>query len=228
MLLEIRLLGRFDVRQNGAAVPVTARKGQALLAYLALHAGTAVRRELLAGLLWPDAPEETARANLRQTLWRLRRQLGAAALHADDVSLALAAAWVDTAVLQQAAGADALDVYHGDLLPGFYDDWVLPARARLRALWEQKMAAWLAALVAAARWREVRTWAARWLAHDPAAEAAYRALMQAHAGLGEAAQVTAVYERCVRALDAELGAPPAPQTTALLARLQAAAQAAPH
>ncbi len=61
------------------------RAAQSLLAYLALTAGTAHRREQLAGLLWPDADEATAKGNLRHTLWRMRKALGAYdCLRADD------------------------------------------------------------------------------------------------------------------------------------------------
>ena len=49
---------------------------RALLAYLAMHAGVACRREVLAGLLWPDQPESEARHNLRQALSRLRTAIG--------------------------------------------------------------------------------------------------------------------------------------------------------
>jgi predicted ATPase len=75
--LEISLLGPFRVTRNGA--PVTqfrADTARALLAYLALNAGTPHRRETLAGLLWPDQPESEARHNLRQALSRLRTAIG--------------------------------------------------------------------------------------------------------------------------------------------------------
>jgi len=67
-MLEVRLLGRFDVRHDGKAIAITSRPAQSLFAYLILSAGTAHRREKLAGLLWPDSLEETARDNLRHAL----------------------------------------------------------------------------------------------------------------------------------------------------------------
>jgi DNA-binding SARP family transcriptional activator len=74
-MLELRLLGRFDVRRDGALVVLASRPAQSLLAYLALTAGTAHRRERLAGLLWPDANEDNARSNLRHALWRIRKAI---------------------------------------------------------------------------------------------------------------------------------------------------------
>jgi predicted ATPase/DNA-binding SARP family transcriptional activator len=58
-----------------AEIPVTkfrsVRNG-ALLAYLALEAERPHARATLAGLLWPEEPEEAARQNLRQALFQLR------------------------------------------------------------------------------------------------------------------------------------------------------------
>ncbi|MCU0507802.1 MAG: AAA family ATPase [Anaerolineae bacterium] len=75
--LAIFLLGGFEVLLDGK--PVTSfgtDKVRALLAYLALRAGRPHRRAALAGLLWPDLPQERAAHNLRQSLLRLRRALG--------------------------------------------------------------------------------------------------------------------------------------------------------
>ena len=75
--LAISLLGQFQVTRDGLAVSgFRADTARALLAYLAMHAGVACRREALAGLLWPDQPEETAQQNLRQVLYRLRQAIG--------------------------------------------------------------------------------------------------------------------------------------------------------
>lgn len=74
--LQLTLLGAFEARlQNRSLTTFATDKTRALLAYLALHANTPLRRETLAGLLWPDQPESQARQNLRQTLYRLRQAL---------------------------------------------------------------------------------------------------------------------------------------------------------
>ncbi len=75
--LTLGLLGSLQVLVANA--PITnfeSNKARALLAYLAVEAGSAHRRESLIGLLWPDSPEEAARHNLRQTLLALRRAIG--------------------------------------------------------------------------------------------------------------------------------------------------------
>lgn len=52
--LEFRLLGQFGVTLDGITVEISSRPAQALLAYLALNAGKSQRREMLAGLIWPE------------------------------------------------------------------------------------------------------------------------------------------------------------------------------
>lgn len=74
MKLEIFLLGPFNVTLNGH--PLTSfesDKVRALLAYLAAEANQPHRRSSLAGLLWPELTEQTARKNLRQALFNLRK-----------------------------------------------------------------------------------------------------------------------------------------------------------
>src|SRR5438034_834968 len=75
--LELSLLGTFQVALNGSAVTgFRTDKMRALLAYLCVEAAHPHRREALMGLLWPDQPEEAARVNLRQALFKLRQLLG--------------------------------------------------------------------------------------------------------------------------------------------------------
>ena len=76
-MLHVRLLGQFDVRLDSRRLIIQRRAGQSLVAFLILTAGTAHRREKLAGLFWPNVTDETARRNLRQELWRIRKAFSA-------------------------------------------------------------------------------------------------------------------------------------------------------
>src|SRR5512141_1168808 len=100
-MLQIRLLGQFDVRLDGKRVVIPTRVAQSLLAYLALTAGTSHRREKLAGLFWPDATEERARTYLRQDLWRIRK-----AIPAQDIPLSEDYLLADTLTLTFNRNAD--------------------------------------------------------------------------------------------------------------------------
>jgi DNA-binding SARP family transcriptional activator len=75
--LSINLLGPFQVTLDGKTTPgFEYDKVRALLAYLAVEAGRPHRREALAGLLWPEQPETTARNSLRTALSKLRLAIG--------------------------------------------------------------------------------------------------------------------------------------------------------
>ncbi|HZM23245.1 MAG TPA: hypothetical protein VFC02_15960, partial [Anaerolineales bacterium] len=90
--LVVKLLGKFEVSRDGKPISITSRPAQSLFAYLIMSAGTAHRREKLAGLLWPDSLEETARSNLRSALWKIRKALPSSAsaeyVFADDLTIA--------------------------------------------------------------------------------------------------------------------------------------------
>ena len=75
--LEVNLLGSQQNRIDGKPLSgIKTDKARALLIYLAVERSRAHRRQALAGMLWPDYPEEGARANLRHALANLRQVLG--------------------------------------------------------------------------------------------------------------------------------------------------------
>src|ERR1044071_9047505 len=101
-MLEVRLIGKFDIQSDGKPVTLSSRAAQSLFAYLILNAGTLHRREKLAGMFWPDATEEKARAYLRHELWRTRKALASQTnvdyLLADDINISFNSSpeyWVD-------------------------------------------------------------------------------------------------------------------------------------
>ena len=228
-MLNIKLLGQYDVQLEGQKVDLPSRPVQLLLAYLLLNSGKAHRREHLAGLLWPDSLEATARKNLRNAAWRLRQAIGEEYIIADRATVAFndtAPFLLDVAVLADEkaikdteALIQAVSTYKGELLPGFYEDWVQLERERQRAIFERRLGQLLDSLTAAGHWTESISWAERWIALGYVPEPAYRALMSAHAALGDLAAMATAYRRCVQALESELGVQPSAETTALFEQL---------
>lgn len=228
-MLQIRLLGQFDVRADGHRIVISSRAGQSLFAYLVLTAGKAHRREKLAGLFWPDLSDELSRRNLRNELWRVRKAIqrrpenGQDYLIADEFSLWFNSGtdhWLDVAALQSPSEnldglISNLSLYQGELLPGFYEDWVLLERERLHARFENLMQGLLAQLIKEQRWTTVVEWSEKWIGLADTPEAAYRALMVAYAATGSRAQVASSYERVRSALDRELGVEPSSETCEL-------------
>ena len=224
-MLKVRLIGTFAIEYDGRPVTLSSRVAQSLFAYLILKSGTFHRREKLAGMFWPQITEEKARAYLRHELWRIRMTLASAdCLLSNDTAIAFdpsAEYWLDAAVLEKlaaSASADeliaALSIYQGELLPGFYDEWIILERDHLQAIYEGKMGRLLELLESENRWHQILEWAERWIALGHAPEAAYRALMVAYNALGDRAKVASTYERCLQALR-ELDLEPSEQTRAL-------------
>src|SRR5438105_5421777 len=117
---------------------------QRLLAYLALNERPSLRL-CVAGVLWVDASEERSRANLRSALWRLRRigptlvdvtashiSLGGAVTV--DVRTSVAAARRILGKKEETPIESDAAMLSGELLPDWYDDWVVFERERLREL----------------------------------------------------------------------------------------------
>lgn len=235
-MLEIRLLGQFNLRRNGTPLSLASRPAQSLLAYLVLNPGVSHRREELAGLLAPDLDEGSARNVLRHALWRIRKTLGQDPttgqdyLNATDLAVTFDATshyWLDAAVVTARVPPDAprevlvaaLEVYAGDLLPGFYDDWIFLERKRIETAFESKMRLWLERQAGAGCWDDVLEWGERWIALGHSPESAYRALMLAHAARGDGSRVTSVYQRCAEDLRNGLGVGPAKSTQQLYEQL---------
>lgn len=247
-ILSVRLLGDYRLAYGDSPVTsVNTDRLQSLLAYLILHRAAPVSRRQLADLLWPESPEAQARSNLRNLLFQLRQALPDADcfIAADtstlqwrgDSPFALDVAQftqaLDAAIAAQRAGdlaqarrylEEAAGVYGGDLLPGNYDDWLMPLREELRLRYMDALSAWVQLLEEMGDLRAAVRVAQRIVQQDLLDEAAYAALMRLYALLGDRAGVQRVYENCVAALARELDVEPSPATQT--AYQQAMAQAA--
>jgi len=227
-MLEVKLIGTFAIECDGKPVTISSRAAQSLFACLILTTGKNHRREKLAGMFWPDTTEEKARAHLRHELWLIRKALSSKSkvdyLIADDISISFNAStehWLDAQTLEKlrdTSSADeliaALSNCQGELLPGFYDEWITQEREHLQAVYEQKMARLLELLESEKRWTDILEWAERWISFGQKPEVAYRYLMIAYDALGDRAKVASTYERCVQALR-EFDLEPSEQTRAI-------------
>src|SRR5262249_43092206 len=130
-------------RLNGRPLSrLNLRRGEALLALLALRQGAEVEREWLAALLWPDSEPSRGLKNLRNCLTDLRRVLGPAAGRLRSpgyriLSLDLTGAFVDVLAFDAAiargepkALEEAVALYRGPLLEGWAEEWVFEEREK--------------------------------------------------------------------------------------------------
>lgn len=214
-MLRAALLGRMEVYLDQEPVDLRLRTVQLLLAYLLLNRDRNHQREQLAGRLWPGYTDASARKNLRNTIYRLRKAIGDDYLQVDRASVAFnpsADYRLDVEQLERASGSneietllEAAESYRGKLLPGFYEEWILWERERLQSTFDQVLAKLLEGLGGAGRWEESIAWAERWIAQGQTPEPAYRAMMRAHAARDDRVAVAQTYRRASQALEDELG-----------------------
>jgi adenylate cyclase len=243
-LIRLHLLGTVDLRRDAVEVrSVLAQpKRLALLAYLASAAPRGFHsRDTLLALFWPESDGERARNSLRQALHQLRRSLGDEVIVSRgdrEVGLDPALFWCDAAAFDEAVEEgrfeDALKLYRGDLLPGFFIDdaaeaerWLEEERARRRRAAVD--AAWKLAEQEEARgeWRAAALWAERAVAFLPSEETALRRLLVLLERAGEPAAALAAFAEFERRLREEYGLAPSAETLRMVEQLRRPAPAAP-
>jgi predicted ATPase/DNA-binding SARP family transcriptional activator len=245
----IRLLffGPVQLTRDGVPLAFPYDNVQALLVYLAVENRRIHRRSVLAGLLWPDQPEQAARHSLAQALYSLRRVLGdggaSPLLRTTRETVELIpndTFFLDVDAFNELLEGDArqlehaIAVYRGAFLETLslgrsaaFEEWALLLRERL----QRRACELLQQLTEApARGTEVARacgYARRWAELDPLSEQAHRRAMRLLAQTGQRAAALAQFERCRALLEAELGVEPEAATIALYEELKRAAPTAP-
>ena len=191
--LRAEFLGQFKLYQNDIPVEFPAAvSARILLAYLVLHPGHAYPRSVLAEMLAPNQPEHQARHALSQALWHIRRCLpglieggkeeiqisSQISVEVDALGFrALAERCLARQGNPQAVLVDlseAAELYQGDLLEGFYDDWTLAEREWLRKQHLQVLEGLILTLKAKLRYEQALNVALRLVNADPLRESAHR------------------------------------------------------
>lgn len=221
---RVLLLDRFEAWLDDRFLVVNG-SGQRLVALLALRRRP-MSRSVLAGTLWPDKTEERALANLRSALWRLPNGLTEAT--ASEVRLKPGTTCdVDHLVaqarrLREGDGIAAFDIDPAllmcDLLPDWYDEWVMLERERLRQIRLHALEALCAQLTKAGRYAEAIDVGLAAVAAEPFRESASRALILAHQAEGNWAEAATAYRRFRDLIETELGVGPSPLLTVLMSR----------
>lgn len=239
-VLHLDLLGDFRMRsESGALINLTAKKSQAMLAYLGVKPGQVVSRDKMAGLLWSSTATEQARQSLRQTLSSLRKELAQISPdrkllveESDFLSLDAALVRVDAAEFERAAaGADeaalkwAVELYRGDFMEGFeldeerFDQWVIAERDRLHRA-ALRVHAQLVELLWGTGDRDgaIAT-AQQSLRIDPLQESVHRTLMRLYMESGDLVNALQQYDHCARILKRELNVDPDADTRRLFQQI---------
>ncbi|HEU4866580.1 MAG TPA: bacterial transcriptional activator domain-containing protein [Actinomycetota bacterium] len=235
------LLGRFAARSAAGDWPqMEGRRLQQIVAYLLLFGDRPHHRDVLSATLWTESDPKQSRKNLRQSIWQLQklpekagRSTPLLLTEKDWIQIDPAVVWLDVAQLERSYDRvrtvapeqigeseaqvlmNAADLYQGDLLAGWDEDWCVRERERLRALYVsllEKLVGWCEAtnrLEAGLAYGHIL------LEHDRAHERAHRRVMRLHHLSGNRTGALRQFEKCRTALDEELGVEPGRLTRSL-------------
>jgi DNA-binding SARP family transcriptional activator len=192
-------------------------------------------RASVAGTLWPEASEEHAYSSLRSALGRLTRiARGAVVVTPLDLSLAdgvnvdirqsraLAHRLLDpgTALSETDLSAAAISSLSVDVLPDWYDDWVLVEAEEWRQLRLHALEALADRLLGQERFGDAARAALAAARAEPLRESARAVAIRVHLAEGNQSEALAEFERYRTLLHAELGLEPTPRLHTLIGDLQ--------
>lgn len=230
--IELSLLGGYELRGAGpaGAAVLSQSKPLALLAFLALSPeGRFQRRDRLVGLLWPELDQAHARAALRKALHDLRTGLGAHVITTqgdDEIALTPETVRCDAvdfiASVEKGHLVHALELYRGDLMPGFYlsgcvdfERWVEDERTAARE--RAAAASWALAVrfEGQDQLTAASSMARRAVRHAWTDERVLRRAMGLLVRLGDRAGAIKMFDDFASRLRADLEVEPSPETMAL-------------
>lgn len=222
---RVKLLDSFELVCDGTTLrlPMSAQR---VVVFVALHSRP-VQRSYVAGSLWLDSCEERAQANLRSALWRIHR-CNQRLVEVRGQQLALGS---DVAVDLRQVQELAQRVLHdctshdvdvdasalaGDLLPDWYEDWVMFERERFRQLRLAALDVLCERLTRAGRLRDALDVGLAAVAGEPLRESAHRAVIRVHLTEGNVAEAIRQHRLCRRLLRERLGIEPSARMRELM------------
>src|SRR5688572_11052779 len=235
-MIHLRMLGGLELKggdPRAMRAALAQPKRLALLVYLAVATPRGYhRRDSLLALFWPEKDAEHARNALRQSLHALRQSLGADVLDSrgdHEVGLDWSRFSCDAEgferALESKRSEEALALYRGDLLPGFYveapavEQWLDDQRSRLRRLAARE--AWLLSDRAASA-GDVNLavqWARHVAAFSPDDESAVMRHIALLGKMGDRTEALRVYESFSRLLADDYQLVPSVELEALIGRI---------
>jgi DNA-binding SARP family transcriptional activator len=224
--LRLQLLGGFEFRLDDRPLRLPLST-QRVVAFLAFHPRP-LQRIYVAGSLWPDTTEERAQASLRTALWRLRlRGIEVAPASATHVAFAPSvevdvhdAAARAERLVHRTGPADSRDLVRlcdvGEVLPDWYDEWVVVQRERFHQLRLHALEALSEQCTRDRRFGQAADAGLAAVASDPLRESAHRAVIAAHLAEGNAADAARQYGLYRALVRDRLGIEPSPRIRQLV------------
>jgi DNA-binding SARP family transcriptional activator/DNA-binding transcriptional ArsR family regulator len=208
-----------------------------------MHPDRPLQRNLLAGTFWPELPEGRARRRLSHTLWQIQDVVNSEAsshlvITTDTLAFNLSTPyWLeefDLNCIPPGGGRRAgprsehldgprlrrcVELYRGDFLAGYFDDWALVEQDHYRQRYLATLRRLVDATKAEGAYEEALSFARRLTHHDPLSEEAHQEVMRLSFLLGRTTDAIEQYERVRSVLDEELGAEPSAPTVEIYEKI---------
>jgi DNA-binding SARP family transcriptional activator/pimeloyl-ACP methyl ester carboxylesterase len=254
--LKIYLFGSPHIEVQGRIIDVSLRKALAILAYLGVTRRK-VTRDALATLFWPEADQKTGRADLRRTIYNLKKIVGDALLAVSTDFIGIrseAEPWIDVTVFEALTASltaahlppaklaqeglddlsEAMRLYCGDFMAGFnladcleFDEWQFFQREHWQGVALRAMDRLSKAYEANGEHQEAISCARRRLSFDRLHEPTHFRLMQLYRQRGEKAAAVRQYGLLKRLLKVELNTVPQDETIKLFQTIRSERIVAP-
>ncbi|MGD2100788.1 MAG: tetratricopeptide repeat protein [Acidimicrobiia bacterium] len=244
--LDIYLFGGFLLERGGVALPpIASRAGRSLFAHLVANRDRPLQRDLLAGTFWPDLPEGRARRRLSHTLWQIQDVVNTDDVSYLDVSTdtlsfdASTPYWLDvqefdrlfvppstdrsnrlrTESIEASRLRECVELYRGDFLAGYFDDWVIRDQDFYRQRYLTALRRLIDATKASGAYEEALSFARQLTHHDPLSEESHQEVMRLCFLLGRTSDAIEQFERCRSVLEEELDATPSAPTVEIYEKI---------
>jgi DNA-binding SARP family transcriptional activator len=228
--IRLAMLEGFELTSDNCTISLPLN-AQRLMAFLALQ-DRALLRLYIAGVLWPDTPEERSTANLRSTLWRLHRP-GYKLVEATGQHLRLAPTVVvdirEMTALARRLLERSIDCEEmvctrlylsGELLRDWYDEWVTMERERFRQLRLHALERLCEGLTIAGQFGQAVEAGLAAVAGEPLRETAHRVLIRAYLAEGNGVEAVRQYRRYRQLLWDEVKMRPSSEMDGLVCSLE--------
>jgi DNA-binding SARP family transcriptional activator len=251
--IQVHLFGKFRINVVPATIiEFGSSKAKELFCYLMLNLDRPHLREALMCLLWNDADKNHSRRYLRKTLWQLQSAIGSRSDEKADSLLLVgsdwvqvnqeADIWIDAVILEEAYNQvkgiqvsqltnsqmrvmeTAVNLYQGDLLGGWYQEWCIFERERLQLLYLLILDKLVGFSEINGQYEQGIHYASRILRCDHTRERTHRCLMRLFTFAGFRTAALRQYKKCYTILDEELGVSPTDRTSYLYKRIKSGAQ----
>jgi len=233
-MYRLRVLGGFALDgPPGAPAPQRPpRRGDAVLAVLAVCGDLGCTRDRLGALLWPESDEARSRQALRDALYAIRRSLGPGAVFGGrllrlDADVVASDVHSFTEALGGGHRAEAVRGYAGPLLDGFhvedaaeFERWLDGERTRLAREYAEALEHLATAAERAGAWHEAVGWWGRAVEHDPLNSHFVLQHARAMAAIGDRANAVKAADAHTRRLREDLDVEPDREVLADIERIR--------